>query len=68
MSKTRELDAGSGRSEHNAAMLATAHRRLRALTDAAESDNLFGSVAVEIVFRGGRIEHVRRKLEGSDKL
>lgn len=57
----------AGRSAHNAAMARKSHHRLKDLTEQAERDNFYGSVAVEVYFENGRITAVRRRSDGTDK-
>lgn len=56
-----------GRSLHNRHLEARAVQRLTELTREAERANLFGTVAVEVVFERGRIVRVRRRSDGTDK-
>jgi len=57
----------AGRSEHNRSLRQRGRRRLDDLIDAAERDNLYGTVGVELTFERGRITLVRFTVNHTDR-
>lgn len=56
------------RSAHNASLHATAESRLAELVTDAETDRMTGVVAIEVYFEAGRIDSIRRRIDGRDRL
>jgi len=61
----REVKAG--RSEHNRSLLARAHQRMNELVEQAEAEGFYGVVSIEATFEAGRINTIRRRIDGTDK-
>jgi len=57
----------AGRSEHNRSLRQRGQRRLNDLIDAAERDNLYGTVGIELTFERGRIVLVRFTANHTDR-